>query len=96
MANFISTTETDIITVGEAAWTQTKAELSTLPTEVLTVLKNAINTAINDLESGATIEEIETAVLNLLSEAAPSIISALSSGALQVIIAAAKTAVAAI
>ena len=96
MSNFISTIEGDIVAVGEAAWAQTKAELLTLEQEVLGIIKADITAVLGKLESGSTLEDIETELLNLWSANKPQIISALSSGALQVLIAVGKLAVAAI
>lgn len=93
-STFIQTVEGNIVAVGEAAWTQIKSELSGLEDTVLADIKAAINTATSAASSGDTLEEIETAVLNILASSAPAIISALSSGALQVLIAMGKAAVA--
>lgn len=94
MTNFIQTVEGDIVAVAEAAWAQTKAELLTLETSVLGEIKADIKALVDVISNGATVEEIETALLNDWSAAKPSIISALSSGAIQILITAAKTAVA--
>ena len=47
MANFITTIEGDIVAVGEAAWTQTKAELLTLEGEVLAIIKADIQSVLS-------------------------------------------------
>lgn len=96
MTNFITRIEGDIVAVAEAAWAQTKAELLTLDQEVLAIIKADIQALVSTLEQGHTIEQVETELLNLWSANKPQIISALSSGALQILIAAAKTAVAVI
>ena len=94
-STFISTVEGDIIAVGEAAWTQTKAELQSLESTVLADIKADIQAVIAQLEgSEATLEDIETELLNLWQQQKPQIISALTSGAIQILIAAAKAAVA--
>lgn len=90
----ISSVEGDIIAVGEAAWAQTKAELAVLADEVLSTIKADIETVLSKVESGSTVEMIETELLNLWGADKDQIISALSSGALQVLIAMAKTALA--
>ena len=96
MANFISTIEGDIVAVGEAAWTQTKAELLTLEAEVIAIIKADIQQVLASVQSGATMEQLETELLNLWSANRPQIISALSSGAIQVLLSVGKLAVAAL
>ena len=51
---------------------------------------------IQTVEAGATLEQIETELLNLWSAGKPQVISALSSGAIQVLISVARLAVAAV
>ncbi len=96
MSNFITTVEGDIVAVGEAAWAQVKAELMTLEQDVLSIIKADIQMVVGRLQGGGTAESIETILLNLWSADKPQILSALSSGAIQVLIAVAKAAVAAI
>ncbi len=92
----IANVEGDIIAVGEAAWTQTRAELSILAADVLHVIKLDIQALVKNLEDGRTVEEIETELLNLWAGNRTEIINALSSGDLQVLITMAKTALAAL
>lgn len=81
-----------IITAGEAAWTEAKAELEALEQTVLTDVKNAIATVIQKAEDGTTIEDLETMVLNLLQAEVVTVLKGLSSGLLQTLIAFAKSA----
>lgn len=94
MASFIQTIEGDIVAVGKAAWAQTEAELLTLEHEVLAIVKADIAAVVGKLEAGATLEELETELLNLWSANRPQIISALSSGAIQVLISVSKLLIA--
>lgn len=96
MTTFIQTIEGDIVAVGEAAWAQTKAELLTIEAVILADIKADIQAVVGTIASGASLEQIETELLNLWSAEKPQIISALSSGAIQVLISVAKLAVAAI
>ena len=87
--SFITALETEgqtLLTAGETAWASAKAELSALASGALTSLGNAITTAINDAEDGATIEEIETAVLNIVEAELATLLKGFSSGALQALI----------
>jgi hypothetical protein len=81
-----------LIVAGESAWAEAKSELETLGQEVLSVLSGAITYAINGAQSGDTIEQIETMVLNLLEQEAAALVKSLSSGLLQTLIAFAKSA----
>jgi hypothetical protein len=91
---FIQTVEGDVIAIGEAAWTQAKTQLLALGETALADLKTALSTALNAAEAGDSVEDIETAVLNLLSGDSLTLVQALTSGALQLLIAAGKAAVA--
>lgn len=76
----------------EAAWTEAKNDLLSLEQTVLDDVKNAITSVIGSIESGATVEQIETMVLNLLQAEVVTLLKSLSSGALQVLIVFAKNA----
>lgn len=91
---FVQTVEGDVIAIGEAAWTQAKTQLAGLGEAVLADLKAALQTALNDVEDGASLEDIETAVLNLLSAESSTLVRTLTSGVLQLLISAARSAVA--
>lgn len=81
-----------LILAAETAWQEAKADLSSLEHSVLLDLQTAISTVISNAERGATVEELETMVLNLLQAEVVTILKGLTSGALQVLIVFAKSA----
>lgn len=91
---FIQTAEGDVISALKGAATQAETQLLGLAETALADLKAALNTALADAEAGASIETIETAVLNLLSADSLPLIQSLASGTIQFLITAGKTLVA--
>lgn len=88
----IETEGNNLLVAGENAWNTAKAELETLGEAVLTDVKEAISSVIASAEAGATIEQMETMVLNLLQAEVTTILKSFTSGALQVLIVFAKSA----
>lgn len=81
-----------LVTAGESAWAQAKAELAKLTAEIEADLVSAINTAVADAESGKSVEDIETDVLNILAGESANLVKALASGVLQILIVFARSA----
>lgn len=81
-----------LISAAQVAWNDARTELEALEQQVLQDVKTAISTVVREAEAGASIEQMETAVLNLLQAEATTIIKGLTSGALQVLIVFAKAA----
>lgn len=92
---FIAALETEgqtLISAAETAWTSAKDDLASLEQTALADVKNAITTVFGGLAGGETVEEIETAVLNLLQAEVVTLLKSFSSGALQALIVFAKAA----
>jgi hypothetical protein len=92
---FITALETEgqtLISAAETAWSSAKADLASLEATVLSDISSAIQTVFGGLSGGESIEDIETAVLNLLEGEVTTLLKSFSSGALQALIVFAKAA----